>query len=1136
MNHMQSQQRRKIVEEELKKLDERQYIDKDTYLDVLQAHSQYYTDQENKQQLSEQDAKKVKKQSEPKAPKPKKVKKVLSSQEIRDRNITWSLILGVVLLLIGGLVLATSTWDTLTDWKKTGLIGLVSLLFFGLAYFTTRVVKIEKTAFAFHVLGSLFLPIVILSAGYFELFGPFFSFSGEGRYLYGVAGSLVILPVYLLLSIKLASRLFVWFSFVTFTVFAGFLIATLEMPIDGFYLGIMAFNAVLIAGYHYISKQGRFPLFTQEFVRYIQASLLLSTLLMLVFYENELIYSFNLMLTAVIYFSMIFVSNHKEYHIVFSAMLVYCAYQLIEFSVLNEVGPIVYALLGIVFVVLPNFIRNSSSLHKAFQYTSAIVSAGAFLFISFEGILMNMNEPSFVLLIAYLIISLNFAYLTYKVKRTLFSYLSPVFFMAALYEVVLLCRDLFGYEYLGLPMLIAGLFLYIVFGCFMKLGFFEPIKKSSRDIGGVVMVLSIILNVGIVSWWQIGTMFVLLAVAALFMDRFEQRTIFKDTASASWIHALSIGLATVAYFTKSQLSDAAFFVDAGHLVLAGIIVLIVSALWKKNKMKTFYNSSFFVSQGFYAIGMVRTFLYDFNDNFRALIVLGGAGMAYLLYRKTKWIVMPYLIGGLSLLFYFTVLYAVHTQFTIQSDLYQSLQFIVGSLLLLGTGIIIGNKDRNLVKGFCWIGNIYLPFSLLVTYMFNGEKAFWAFLLGAVIYGVSVLKVKVGWKVITLLYAGFTSGWITVSLAMLLLDLDNHVHYAFFITSGVLAVGWYLSNRSLGRRIAFYIVPFSLIGIRVFTSVNPFDLLLFVVTMLYGVGLLWILHKEKWDVLNAVPLLLLFQGLLLYSYEQLVWEYTMQVTVTGFSLIALLVGKQSYQLVFQGAKEKGEPLRIDWYTFVGFIAAGSLYLWMTDDLWTKLLPGLLLVGSLLLQHNRIPFAAPKWILFVASAYLLQPYYTILANSEFPDLIERELYVLPWIVLVILLKKVADKSLKTLINNVQWAVLIIVSLLLIQDGMASSTIYDALIVGTLALVSIIGGMAYQMKSFFFVGTGVLLLNVFLQTRPYWGNLPWWMYLLITGSILIAVASYNEWHKQTTSDGKETLFSVFNKKVIQRIKKWD
>src|SRR5699024_11374375 len=60
-----------------------------------------------------------------------------------------------------------------------------------------------------------------------------------------------------------------------------------------------------------------------------------------------------------------------------------------------------------------------------------------------------------------------------------------------------------------------------------------------------------------------------------------------------------------------------------------------------------------------------------------------------------------------------------------------------------------------------------------------------------------------------------------------------------------------------------------------------------------------------------------------------------------------------------------------------------------------------------------------------------------------------------------------------------------------------------------------MIYQQKSFFFVGAGVLLLNVFLQTRPFWGALPWWAYLLIAGALLITVASYNERSEEHTSE---------------------
>src|SRR5690625_4450842 len=136
----------------------------------------------------------------------------------------------------------------------------------------------------------------------------------------------------------------------------------------------------------------------------------------------------------------------------------------------------------------------------------------------------------------------------------------------------------------------------------------------------------------------------------------------------------------------------------------------------------------------------------------------------------------------------------------------------------------------------------------------------------------------------------------------------------------------------------------------------------------------------------------------------------------------------------------------------------------------------------------------------------------------------------------MKRVATDKNKTTINNVQWNVLVSETELLVEDELHSSTIYDALLLGILSLVSMRAGFILQMKLFFFVGFGVLLLNVFLQTRMYWGNLPWWAYLLNAGTILITVASYNEWQKQKTTDGKETLLSIFKKKVIDKLKKWD
>jgi hypothetical protein len=146
------------------------------------------------------------------------------------------------------------------------------------------------------------------------------------------------------------------------------------------------------------------------------------------------------------------------------------------------------------------------------------------------------------------------------------------------------------------------------------------------------------------------------------------------------------------------------------------------------------------------------------------------------------------------------------------------------------------------------------------------------------------------------------------------------------------------------------------------------------------------------------------------------------------------------------------------------------------------------------------------------------------------------VLPFVGLIIFIRILLKGRYSNITKAIQWGVLVCVSLVLIQDGKASNTIYDAVILGSLSLFSMLAGMFLQIKSYFFVGAGVLLLNVFLQTRPYWGHMPWWFYLLIAGLILITVASFNEWNKQKTLKGESTFITKIKEKVIGKIKQWD
>jgi hypothetical protein len=164
---------------------------------------------------------------------------------------------------------------------KSESIAIVSLLFYGIALLTKKVLHIEKIAFAFFVLGSLFLPIFIFSLGWFGLLGTYLSIFGDGQYLLGMLGSLLPVIVYISFAKYLHSRLFVWFSYIAVTAGTAFFLASLNLKIDFFYLGLMVFNTFLIFVYHQMKSNEKLKLFTKEFVPFVQVNLVLCTLFML---------------------------------------------------------------------------------------------------------------------------------------------------------------------------------------------------------------------------------------------------------------------------------------------------------------------------------------------------------------------------------------------------------------------------------------------------------------------------------------------------------------------------------------------------------------------------------------------------------------------------------------------------------------------------------------------------------------------------------------------------------------------------------------------------------------------------------------------------------------------------------------
>ncbi|MEH7502042.1 hypothetical protein V7152_08345 [Neobacillus drentensis] len=1129
------EERRRIFRKELFTLREEGYLSEAIVDKVARAHHQYHLDLLELEAKPSVNEKNVPIQAAT-PPKPQKLKKTLTPEEIRERNITWLLNIGVIFLLIGGLFVATSNWESMTSFMKSGSIAFVALLFYGLAFLTKRVLKINKTAFAFSVLGSLFLPIFILSLGWFGLLGTYLSIYGEGRYLVGMLGSFLPIIVYYLFAKNLASRLFVWFTFVSISLGTAFLLASFHLKIDLFYLGMMVFNAILVFVYHQLKHKETLKLFTTEFIPYVQVNLVLCTLFMLFLYDNEVLYSFNLLLTAIIYLSMMYVSGRKEYHFIFSIMIVYGAYQLIEHSFLDYFGEIIYAIIGFGIVFVPKALDEKFTLNKAFQYTSAVISGLAFIYISIEGILLRAGDPSIVLMLAYLIIAVNFIYLSYHSSSRLFPYLSAVFAGSGIYETIALLSQPFDTVNFSLHLSITGFILFSVLGIAKISKYVKIIQTASRDVGLSIMAIAILTAISLLLWWELGMMLLLFVVAAFLLYKKETRIFLKE--AALWTIPGLLGLSIVAFGEEINTNNSVYLNEYGYAInfaIAAILVLLSSFIWKKAGEKELDNISLYTSQALYTFAILYALFCPINHLWvQPLVLFVGIGMYYYLYKKigTKWV--PFLISIAALLTYFSIIQAIMLKISLSSTT-NSLIASTSAVIMLLIAYLIRKNDLNLSFAFGWVGHCIYPLTLLYTWFAFQSDSIYSFILAVFIYAFSTKLTKFEWKIKVFLYGSFTSLFFIVSSGLDQIINQYFGNYEFPITSGCILLFALFAKDEFKKRTAYYLVPFSMIGIVLTLITYPFDLLPYLVTLTYTFCTLFYLHKIKWDLLGVVPLFLAFIATVEYIYLGELDELGKMLLSGGLGIVLSIIGQFIYKKLIEYGP-KIHQSKIDGFTLISFMFFGLMYNFENQYLWSYALPGVLISASFLLQRKRVPARFSVLLTILGGAYLLQPYYSIMAKLNIPPLWEREVIVLPFIILIIFIRRCLKGRYSDITKAVQWGVLIIVSLLLIQDGLTSNTIYDALILGTLSLLSMLAGMFLQIKSYFFVGAGVLLLNVFLQTRPYWGNMPWWFYLLIAGLILITVASFNEWNKQKISKGESTLITRLKESVFDKIKKWD
>ncbi|MFT8322471.1 MAG: hypothetical protein ABF649_16380, partial [Bacillus sp. (in: firmicutes)] len=1080
------------------------------YNNILKAYDRFYEDKKIYKKTIERKKHAEWKEILQKQTKPKKIH---TAEQLRERNIGFLLYIGVLLLLIGGLFVATSNWDTMAGWMKACSTFFVSFLFYGFAVFAKRIVKIEKTAFAFFVLGSFFLPIGILSVSWFELLGHFLSFRGEGNFLLGVLGSLLLIPIYYYLANLLHSRFFRVVTLVTISCMTAFLLLSFHFTKDLFFFCFIAYNCCLLLILSKWKEKYLVKKFNKEMPIYTQIHLILTTICLLFFYNGAVFQGINFLLLSALYIGILFETKYKQYHVFVTLMVVIGSYRIFTTDLFYNWSPVLLAVVALCIMVFGSVISKVIEWGRVWEITSIVVIALTFLYSQLYNTEL-IFKGSVMLPITYLLIACQFIYLANRSTYRIYTYLPAVFIGLSFWQFALKMNIVDSIKLALITIYSIGIILLFLLGFCNQLPVLKKIKYSSATFGlAIMMVVAYYSGIFYFGDWFVGCLFLLLTASFILVKKARWPVFYL----AALRYLIPFCLAA-AYLAFSQ--SIIFFESKGisfNLAISSVLLLASTFFFKKDVVLK--QTSFYIGQGIYILAIFLSIIFPlFGEWTRTGIYAVGLFVFIQFYKVRKKELIVWLISIVAVMTYLALI----SDLFAYSSIIQWKFHLYGWLVLFALQWVL--KEHDFKRTFFILGHLYLLLSISIDYTVNGREMHLHFLYALCMYIISVIIVKNKWGIIVFQYASYSSFFLFIAntLSAEFAGGDSFSQ-AFLFTSILLFLVYILLHKVAKKAIIYFFIPFSLIGISCWMITSVFSTSTYIVLLIYLAIYFIFTYVSKMHYFSIAGLIQLVASTELFIYSTNIMEIDQFLLYSVIGVLLVFIGSFAYNTIYYFAG-KIEGSYLDFYSLTGILVFAYLYAIHLDSVWAKVLPGIFIAVTLFIQKRRVPQKIAWLPVLGAVIYLLQPYYSVIDQLPIPLYFSKESIVLPWLLLVIISKKIVAKTYMPIINRIEWGVLILVASLLIMDALQTSTIMDALIIGSLSVLSVISGFYFKYKSYFFVGVTVLLLNVMLQTKSYWGSFPWWAYLLIAGSILILVASFYEMQKQKS-----------DKKMVLKIVKW-
>ena len=383
-----------------------------------------------------------------------------------------------------------------------------------------------------------------------------------------------------------------------------------------------------------------------------------------------------------------------------------------------------------------------------------------------------------------------------------------------------------------------------------------------------------------------------------------------------------------------------------------------------------------------------------------------------------------------------------------------------------------------------------------------------FFLLTVIYAITYLRNK-EWFVFK--YLAYIVGTATIATLFNLLKLDLRIIcFAPMISTiiiGVLEMKFDSIRDSVSDvyLLVSQIFAFSLIGL-VPDEINLITAIIFgLVIYCYNI------YNKKYSVYNLVPLFTIF----CITFNSI--ASTDFVTMIRLLLVCALTGYTVYkkELCF-------ETLFSALFLFSAFGMVYGYVRYFILMIWSAI--NMAFIDN---QKNKDIF---KITLYISGFMLYRQ-----AISELGVLNEYMSFLFMGIVVLydLIFKNVVNKYVKET-EFLDYVFYIIFSLATVSHFLSAT---DGLIYIIFLIGSIMFSYALGWGSVFFVSIASLGINIVYLTREFWLSIPWYIYLLVTGGVLIGFAIFNEYNerKNKTSIGKAIINfkkNIDKNKVIESV----